>query len=215
MAGREETSLSGEGEGEEEEEGDGESEEDDEEKSDLYWGPSEGGAGGGATSAAEEEEDEAVEEVEPRCPAPTTPPTTPPSVLPATLASQARLSAERLSDGNVLDGISRFLGGKHSLLRSWLDFMLNQSRKIPSPLDVFRPPTRPPPALTTTPFWRASPKSCHVLVETTRMATTKRDSRRSDRSIGGEEVREGVGEGGVGSREEGAVQRLVNLSASA
>lgn len=31
---------------------------------------------------------------------------------------------ERISDGNVLAGISLFFGGRHSLLRSWLDFML-------------------------------------------------------------------------------------------
>lgn len=31
---------------------------------------------------------------------------------------------ERFSDGNVLEGISLFFGGRHSLLRSWLDFML-------------------------------------------------------------------------------------------
>lgn len=158
--------MSGEGEGEEE--GDGESEEEDEEKSDLYWGPSEGGGGGGAVSAAAEEEDEeeVVEEVEPRCPAPTPPPGPPPSVLPATLASQAKLSAERLSDGSVLDGISRFLGGKHSLLRSWLDFMLNRAVRAP-------PPPRYHPLL------ENFPKSFHTA---TRTATTKRESRRSDGS---------------------------------
>lgn len=32
--------------------------------------------------------------------------------------------AERISDGSVQEGISLFFGGKHSLLRSWLDFIL-------------------------------------------------------------------------------------------
>lgn len=31
---------------------------------------------------------------------------------------------ERFSDGSVLERISLFFGGRHSLLRSWLDFML-------------------------------------------------------------------------------------------
>lgn len=34
------------------------------------------------------------------------------------------MMGERFSDGNVLEGISLFFGGRHSLLRSWLDFML-------------------------------------------------------------------------------------------
>lgn len=60
------------------------------------------------------------------------------SFPPATLASQAMFSVrwlslaggiagERFSDGNVLAGISLFFGGRHSLLRSWLDFMLISS----------------------------------------------------------------------------------------
>lgn len=57
------------------------------------------------------------------------------SLPPATLASHAKFSerwlslaggnvGERLSDANVLEGSSLFFGGKHSLLRSWFDFML-------------------------------------------------------------------------------------------
>lgn len=57
-----------------------------------------------------------------------------PSLLPPT--SHGRLSErgtslggaivgdECLSDGSVLEGISLFFGGRHSLLRSWLDFIL-------------------------------------------------------------------------------------------
>lgn len=57
-----------------------------------------------------------------------------PSLLPPT--SHGRLSErgtslggamvgdECRSDGNVLEGISLFFGGRHSLLRSWLDFIL-------------------------------------------------------------------------------------------
>lgn len=98
--GRDETSLS-----EDEEE----VEESDVDERDLYWGPSDW--------------------LEVRC-IPTLV-----SLLPATLASQAMFSVrwlsleggmvgERLSEANVLDGISLFFGGRHSLLRSWLDFML-------------------------------------------------------------------------------------------
>ncbi|KAG7268432.1 hypothetical protein CRUP_008982 [Coryphaenoides rupestris] len=63
---------------------------------------------------------------------------------PATLASQARFSVRwaslaggggggvasggRSSEAKVLAASSRFLGGRHSLLRSWLDFMSNQER---------------------------------------------------------------------------------------
>lgn len=57
-----------------------------------------------------------------------------PSLLPPT--SHGRLSErgtslggamvgdECRSDGSVLEGISLFFGGRHSLLRSWLDFIL-------------------------------------------------------------------------------------------
>lgn len=72
------------------------------------------------------------------------------SFPPATLASQATFSerwlsgavgvtGERFSDGNVLEGISLFFGGRHSLLRSWLDFMLTSARVfLTRPLQLYR-----------------------------------------------------------------------------
>lgn len=72
------------------------------------------------------------------------------SFPPATLASQAKFSVrwlslaggrvgDRFSDGNVLEGISLFLGGRHSLLRSWLDFMLISPHVPQSYLSVILP----------------------------------------------------------------------------
>lgn len=56
----------------------------------------------------------------------------------ARLASQARFPPRWLSlagaitigltsEGRVLAGISRFFGGRHSLLRSWFDFMMSEN----------------------------------------------------------------------------------------
>lgn len=40
------------------------------------------------------------------------------------LSEAGGMMGVRFSDGNVHEGISLFFGGRHSLLRSWLDFML-------------------------------------------------------------------------------------------
>lgn len=67
----------------------------------------------------------------------------------ARLASQARFPPRWLSlagaitmglssEGRVLAGISRFLGGRHSLLRSWFDFMVSENL-VPHFLDVSSP----------------------------------------------------------------------------
>lgn len=42
------------------------------------------------------------------------------------------------SEGRVLAGISRFFGGRHSLLRSWFDFMASENL-LPLFLDVSSP----------------------------------------------------------------------------